>query len=210
VKRSGSHAARPAAAAVLVAAVALAAAATVRATTPANRAGPPPAHTGGFGEPTCHACHFDNPLNAGPDTRAAALELRGLPSAYEAGRTYRLTIVLREPDLRRSGFALSARFASAAAAAGADAGTLMALDEGVAITLEGRPPVSYAHHTETGTHVGEAGSASWSLDWRAPSGAASPVVFHVVANAANDDNSEFGDRIFARSFTLPAAASRGK
>ena len=48
--------------------------------------GPPIAHTGGFGEPTCRVCHQGQPLNAAGGT----LRVEGLPGRYEAGRTYEL------------------------------------------------------------------------------------------------------------------------
>ena len=70
--------------------------------------GPPPAHTGGFGEPTCQACHADNPLNA----PGGSLALRGLPAVYAPATAYRVTITLRRPGLGRAGFQLAARFAT--------------------------------------------------------------------------------------------------
>jgi len=68
---------------------------------PAERAqagfpdGPPPAHTGGFGEPTCRACHFDGDLNAegGGLTRVMAYQ------AAEALKAGKLRIVLKEFEL---------------------------------------------------------------------------------------------------------------
>src|SRR5690606_8758969 len=42
---------------------------------------PPPAHTGGFGEPTCQQCHFDAPLN----DPGGALYVEGLPERYTPG-----------------------------------------------------------------------------------------------------------------------------
>ena len=44
--------------------------------------------------------------------------------------------------------------------------------------------------------------ARWRLCWRAPVGAAaSAVVFHAAANAADYDDSELGDRVFVASAT---------
>jgi hypothetical protein len=168
----------------------------------ANRAGPPPAMTGGFGEPTCHSCHFDNPEERGPDTDERALLLLGLPDHYEPGRAYALSIELRHPDLRRAGFELSARFATGEAEA-RDAGVLAALGARTATTRFGTPAISYVHHTDSGTRVEEPGSARWEFEWRAPESSLAPVVFHFTGNAANDDDSELGDHIFVRSVTVP-------
>jgi len=69
----------------------LAVGATVAAARAANYDGPPVAHTGGFGEPTCQACHQGEPLNA----PGGSLRIEGLPQRYEPGRAYTLTMVLR-------------------------------------------------------------------------------------------------------------------
>lgn len=158
----------------------------------AYRDGPPPAHTGGFGEPTCRACHFDAPLNA-PGGRLA---LDGLPPAYEGGRTYRLTVHLLRPGMRAGGFELAARVA----ATGRQAGAFHPLDDRVQA-----PPdsVVYARHTRAGSRLAVPDTARWALLWQAPPAAAGPVVFHLAANAANDDDSEFGDVIYTTRRTLP-------
>lgn len=64
---------------------------------------PPPAHTGGFGEPTCAECHDDNPVNAD----GGALQLDGIPQSYTPGRSYAIRILLRRVNLERAGFQLA-------------------------------------------------------------------------------------------------------
>ncbi|MCE2514350.1 MAG: hypothetical protein J4F37_04945 [Acidobacteria bacterium] len=49
--------------------------------------GPPAAHVGGFGSDTCHACHFENEL----DAPGGSLALRGVPVAFAPSATYRIT-----------------------------------------------------------------------------------------------------------------------
>ena len=67
---------------------------------------PPPGMTGGFGESTCQSCHFDFPLNAGD----GAVELRGIPEeGYEAGKAYRVTVVVRKAGMQRGGLEAAAR-----------------------------------------------------------------------------------------------------
>ena len=149
--------------------------------------GPPPGHTGGFGEPTCRACHADNPLNA----PGGSLALGGLPAVYQPGASYRLTVTLGRRDLRRAGFQLAARFDS-----GVTAGSLTPLDSSVAVTPS-PAGVSYAHQTRAGSTRRE--TAAWTLEWRAPDSARATVAFHVAANAANDDASEFGDFIYTQT-----------
>ncbi len=153
---------------------------------------PPPATTGGFGEPTCLGCHDGNPLN----DAAGALELRGIPeSGYEPGRTYQVTIALRRPGMQRGGFEIAARWA-----AGADSGRQAGRWEtsGPRIATTTQRDVVFVHHTESGTEPA-ADSASWTATWTAPETPGS-VVFHVAANAADGGGSAFDDYIYAKGF----------
>lgn len=70
---------------------------------PEHLAGP---FTGGFGEQSCHSCHFDYDLNM-PD---GVLELTGLPNTIEPGKIYELEVLIRRPDLGAAGFQLTSRF----------------------------------------------------------------------------------------------------
>ncbi len=154
--------------------------------------GPPLAHTGGFGEPTCHRCHFDHPLNADSES----LRLDGLPGSYAPGARYTLTIRLADEALRRAGFQMAARFVDGPAA-GSQAGELLAPDTNVRVRTAASG-VQYAHHSQAGSQPSTPGVASWSVVWRAPQGGENaPVAIHLVANAANGDDSEFGDRVHA-------------
>ena len=73
---------------------------------PRSSYGARPGHTGGFGEPTCRACHSDYALNEG----TVVIALDSLPATYEPGRTYSVQLRLRHPELERGGFQISARF----------------------------------------------------------------------------------------------------
>src|SRR4029079_12138160 len=82
---------RPAAAHVL----SVIAAACCPALLASYREGPVPAVTGGFGEPTCLKCHFDNSLNESH----GSLAVDGVPRIYIPGREYELKVVLRRSGL---------------------------------------------------------------------------------------------------------------
>lgn len=189
--------------------------------------GPPPAHTGGFGEPTCRECHLDSPERPA----GVRLEVEGLPARYRPGRSYALKVVLEAPELRRGGFQLSARFL-AGEGAGRPAGSLTAAGGRVEVVTapgegrsdspggagaDGRPePVAYARQTLDGS-LAPAGVAPgrllWKLEWTAPSpgpgGGAPPVAVDVAANASNYDDSEFGDRIVVRRLVVPGPRRGG-
>ncbi len=175
----------------LLSAVGLALAlAPVGVATLAYREGPVPAMTGGFGESTCRSCHFDNP----PDAPRGSLRLEGLPERYEPGRTYRIQIDVRRPDIRRAGFELAVRFAEGPAR-GRQAGRLQPVDARTRTITSEDGLISYIQHNEAGS-AAEDGRGHWTIAWTAPDDALGPVVFNVAANAANDDASPLGDYIY--------------
>ncbi len=157
--------------------------------------GPPPAHTGGFGEPTCRQCHAD----AGLNEPGGALTLGGVPAGYEPGRAYDLVISLRRAGILRAGFQAAARFAEGGQA-GRQAGTLAPGDQRAKIVRDSVTGVGFVEHSFAGTTVA-GDSARWVLRWTAPAASQGPVVFHVAANAANDDDSPLGDFIYTTSLT---------
>lgn len=165
----------------------LAAAGTPRA---AYLDGPPPGYTGGFGEPTCRACHF-NPDPAAP---AGGVRVSGLPAAgYAPGARYLLRVTVRRPGLRAAGFELAARLSD-----GTQAGTLRA--PGAIVRLTEHRGVHFAHHSREGTAAAD--SAAWTVEWTAPERAAGPVQIHVVSNAANGDGSPLGDHVYQDSASV--------
>jgi hypothetical protein len=149
--------------------------------------GPEPGFTGGFGEPTCAACHFDAPA----EPEAGGLLLEGVPERYAPGEAYTLRLTLRDPGLERAGFQLAVRFADGEAA-GRQAGGVATEGPGAEIVEHGEPPVLYARQTPEGSRPLASHETTWTLRWTAPA-AGGPVVFHAAANAGNDDDSELGD-----------------
>jgi hypothetical protein len=78
----------------------------------------------------------------------------------------------------------------------------------VAVQSAGQPRVEYVQHRLAGTHVSPPGAGEWSVRWTAPAETIAPVIFHVAANSANDDNSQFGDYIYIDSLTVPPRSDR--
>ncbi|HYT84625.1 MAG TPA: choice-of-anchor V domain-containing protein [Gemmatimonadales bacterium] len=168
--------------------------------------GPPPAHTGGFGEPTCRQCHSDAGLNE-PGGRLA---ITGFPPGYQPGRTYELAVSLERAGMLRAGFQLAARFAAGAGGgAGTQAGALAPADGRTAVVFDSGTGISYIEHTLAGTALaprsgGEGGAARWTFRWTAPADPGGAVVMHLTANAANDDDSPLGDFIYATAVSVAA------
>lgn len=149
--------------------------------------GAPAAHTGGFGEPTCHSCHLGSSIDD-PD---GSLEISA-PESFLPGEEYPLVVRVRHPRLERGGFQLSARFLRGLDA-GRQAGVLIPGPGTEIVEEEG---IRYARHTPDGADPSAEREMKWRLVWRAPAEARSPVVFHVAANAANHDDSELGDLVY--------------
>lgn len=138
----------------------------------------------------CNQCHFDASLVEA----SAALELVGLPERIEPGATVRFTLRLSDAAMASAGFLL--------AATGADGGAGRFGPVDARTSAEG----AKARSTEAGSRLSASGRAEWTLDWTAPAAApASSVLFHVWANAANDDRSPFGDATHRRSWTFTLA-----
>lgn len=156
--------------------------------------GPPPARTGGFGEPTCHECHSSEPLN----DSGGVLRIDSLPAHYVPGTVYRLQVVLARAGLARGGFQLAVRQDEPAGIM-KQAGVLEPADDRSQLAPATPAAVQYLEHTRNGTARTAADTIRWWLRWRAPQ-TARPVVFHIAANAANDDNSAFGDFIYTAAW----------
>ena len=168
--------------------------------------GPPTAHAGGFGGETCHACHFENQL----DAPGGSLTLGGVPDTFDPSVVYRITVSLERPGMGRAGFQLAARV-SGGNGAGGPAGALQAPDGDERVQVVAAPDgVTYAQHTEPGTVLTGPEATSWIVEWRPPAGNATSVVFHAAANAANDDASEFGDFIYTAAATTRSVAPDGR
>lgn len=157
--------------------------------------GPEAGLTGGFGETTCHGCHFDNPLN----DPVGELRLDGVPDSYTPGEQYLITVTVRRIGLSRGGFQLTARESGINMASGSNAGVLRPTDAAAQTIADGRG-VTYLQHTRAGAEPSEAGLARWTFEWAAPAEGV-PVVFHVAANAANGDDSPLGDFVYTAEAT---------
>jgi hypothetical protein len=151
---------------------------------------PLPAHTGGFREPTCHACHFDNHLN----DPAGKLVVEGWPRRARADSTYRITVRLDHPELVYGGFQLAIRTQD-----GRQGGTLTPIDGRSATTVSRE--ITYLHQTGAGTDRTREKEMAWTFRWT-PSGGAGMRFLHISANASDGDNSAFGDFIYTDSLAV--------
>jgi Reeler domain len=164
----------------------------------AYREGPLPNMAGGFGDPDCRTCHFENPLNV----PGGALTI-GLPPAYTATASYTVTITLRRKAIERGGFEIVARF-PAGSQKGKQAGTWALPPGSLLQTVKSQtdPSLTFVQHTIAGSATTTPGTIRWTMTWRAPD-SSEPVQFNVAANASNDDASPIGDFIYTRQVVVP-------
>jgi len=156
---------------------------------------PPLAHTGGFGEPTCAACHAGTALNGGGGT----VEIRGLPKHYRGDSSYTIVVTIVQTEMIYAGFELSLRDSL-----GKRLGKLSTSNPAVLVSSS-EAGVQYAYHSRLGTTHLYPDTARWAVTWTAPDDPSGPAVLNVAINAANGDNSEFGDAIYVvERVALPA------
>ena len=154
--------------------------------------GAPPGFSGGFGETSCEACHFEASVNTPP----GRVTLTGIPERYTSGQAYPITITLSRPGMMLGGFQFSARFENG----GSQAGTIApGPGDEKRIKVEAGK-IQYANQRLDGTGLAEPGTAKWTLAWTAPA-AAGTVLFHVAANAADKDDAARGDYIYTAAAT---------
>lgn len=166
---------------------------------------PPLAHTGGFGEPTCAACHFDGASPPGE----RSLAISGIPATYSARSSYIFSLRLSDPNMTVGGFQLAARFASGEGR-GQQAGTLTAMDGRSRVITEPDSGIQYAQHAIAEGAADRGGKASWTMRWDAPPCSDAAIIFHFVANGANGDASEFGDSIYVSEHIISCQQSEGQ
>lgn len=157
------------------------------------------AFTGGFGEKTCHSCHFDYDLN----WKEGSLEISGLPQELIPGKSYSIKIEVIRENIGRAGFQISARDKR-----GAQSGIFnISGNKRVMLTNQVPDTLQYVQHSFSGTNPVKSGVNNWIIEWIAPDELPDTTFFNISSNAANGDESAFGDWIYVKEVK---ATSTGK
>ena len=175
----------------------------------ADKANNPPANV------TCtkSGCH-DTPGGAGN----GKVEVIGLPTCYEAGKTYDLKVRITDPDTTRKrwGFEVGAQYSEGNQWDAVGAGTI---DNAAGARTKKLTSVdsqrNFITHDKSstngdGTYAGTASPAEWAFKWTAPGGTMrqTKVCFYVAGLAADNSGDESGDRTYTNKFCLdPCAAT---
>jgi len=148
--------------------------------------------TGGFGEQTCHSCHFDYDINY----ERGSLTVDGIPNRYKPGKKYNIKIHLQSEHLEIGGFQMTSRFVD-----GSQAGEFEWEGDRLMYTPQISDEVKYLQHTLKGTTPDSDWEICWEFTWNAPGEPRDSVVFNIAANAGNYDDSAFGDWIYVQELT---------
>lgn len=150
--------------------------------------------TGGFEEETCRSCHFDYDLNP----NGGSLTIAGIPAPISVGETIEIKVTVEREELGAAGFQLTARNED-----GSQAGRFEIEDNTRLMFSESVPDsLQYVQHTNEGTNPSEENKNSWTVTWKAPETMEGSIIFNISANAANGDQSEFGDFIYAEEIEV--------
>lgn len=146
--------------------------------------------TGGFGEQTCRSCHFDYNLNP----EEGSLSVSDIGASISGGERVEFNISVTRDDIGAGGFQLSARYED-----GRQAGNFNIEDNDRLMFTQSAPDsLQYVQHSKEGTDPSGEDTIRWKVVWQAPGSPSGPVLFNLSANAANGDQSEFGDYIYTR------------
>lgn len=141
----------------------------------------------------CTQCHNSFTVNSGSGT----LQFLDIPAEYRPDSTYTLTVSLEQAEQRRWGFEMTVILAN-----GDQAGVMTAIDNTVQVSEGAGATRDYAKHTVDGTFPAQT-SATWQLDWTAPSAGSGAVDFYLAGNAANANQNFDGDYIYTLSVNVP-------
>ncbi|MGH9759389.1 MAG: choice-of-anchor V domain-containing protein, partial [Blastocatellia bacterium] len=168
----------------------------------AHATGPDRGYTGAPGDlGDCTACHDTFGFaNVGPGSVA----IGHLPTFYQPGQSYTVSVSVQDPNARRWGFELTSLDSS-----GHRSGTFTPLDSFTQIASTGFQILDrqYIEHTEIGTFAGTSGGHTWNVQWTAPSTDTGTVKFYVAGNAANNDGTNQNDYIYTNGAVLESPSS---
>ncbi len=162
--------------------------------------GPPESYSNAPGEGNCAnpGCHGGSEITDGPIWDNIELSVTdNTLSGLLADSTYTFNLTFSNPNSVRYGFQLCVLPADATDAT-PSMGTLISTStETQLVSSVNR---SYLEHSASGT-AAPAHSKTWSFDWQVPSDYTGDAVFYVVINSTNNDQSNSGDSIYAKTFT---------
>jgi len=173
--------------------------------------GPPQRRTAvpADGGQNCTVCHTTfAPANSDPRGRIAIQV-----DPYVPGVKQIIRVTVEHPEASRWGFQLTARLASDETK---PAGTFTpSATVRVRCDAAGDAPCNgateFASHLRAGdadsTRPGASGGNTWEIEWTPPATDVGPIRLYAAGNAANNSNSNAGDRVYTTNLRLNAACN---
>jgi uncharacterized protein (TIGR03437 family) len=172
--------------------------------------GPDPRHTGAPGDLTCATagCHVGTAVNGGG---GSAVLTSAAENTYTPGERQTLTLTITDSAARVYGFQASARLDSnpnsgQAGTFTAGAQQIVICANGSIMSSAGCPANNALQFIE---HNRPFATNTIAIAWTPPASDVGPVTIYVAANAANNNGSNTGDRIYTTSLKLTPVASGG-
>lgn len=164
--------------------------------------GPPYAYTNAPSESNCttSGCHSTYSLQtSGTNWGRISMTSNFTGNGYIPDSVYTITVAYKESGISRFGFEITALDGSNLAA-----GKFATVDSRTyaSSTTVGGKTRYYAEHSYTGSSGVATDSTSWKIKWTAPSSSVGNIKFYVTLNSANNNGSETGDYIYAKTFTV--------
>ena len=151
---------------------------------------------------TCTACHRTYSLN--PDTLG---RVTVTATDYVPGVKQTVKVRVEHPEGMRWGFELTARSASNDQVM---AGSFTASDSVRVVCATGPVPCStlwFATHNAASNRAGTPNGVEWEVEWTPPASEIGDVIFYVAGNAANNDGTLNGDRIYNSQLRVKAGGA---
>jgi hypothetical protein len=163
-----------------------------------NASGAPAGYTGspGDGGSDCTACHSGTSVTGPTGMIDSDIQFSG----YIPDSTYTISAYISESGVNKFGFEISPQDAN-----GNLMGTMTVTNSTETKLISNN---KYITHTSSG-NTGTNNSKSWSFTWTAPSANSGDVTFYGAFNAANDNGTTAGDKIYTYSLTASEAISTG-
>ncbi|MBI1221360.1 MAG: T9SS type A sorting domain-containing protein [Bacteroidetes bacterium] len=158
---------------------------------------PPAGYTNASGENNCTSCHSGtlNPTQSNLSNMTISGNFTG--GGYIPDSTYSITLSYSQSGINRFGFQItSLRTSNHTPAGDLTAGTGCTKSTK---TINGSTR-QYVSHTSSA--ISGSGGRSWTFTWKAPSSNIDTISFNAIVNAANGDNNETGDQIYAKEFKI--------
>jgi PKD repeat protein len=157
-----------------------------------NSSSPPSGKTGAPGENKCIQCHTGT---AGTGT--TSMVFGNNETQYVPGQVYTITTNVTDATKSRFGFQITALAGGVGPTVGTFALTNTTNTSTQNATISGNVRRYVSHRSANSNQ-------NWSFQWTAPATDIGPITFFLVGLAANNNNSDSGDKVYSTSFTITA------